>query len=213
MGLRAISAACPEARCFRRKTGHPRFGLEAPRFTPRPFSMIEQKSPIFHSAEAVRLKSVALPFKGPARRVWLPSRRSQPFCSRKPFSAPHTHGLCPSEPSSGSVARTRFPAIDPLLRFSVKPKGLTAALQRFVLTKPAVHPAPGHVLEPGWSHCSPELLRLSGLASPGMGRSAFLLPAPLALSSLTSEDAKGRGPRGFLPAKPRLPSFKGREPV
>jgi hypothetical protein len=111
------------------------------------------------------------------------------------------------------VAQSPFPAIVPLLRFSVRPKGLTATLQRFPLTKLAVHPAPGHVLESGWSHCSPELLRLSGLISLDMGRSAFLLPAPLTLLSPTSEDAGGWSPRGFLPAMPHLPSFEGCEPV
>jgi hypothetical protein len=159
------------------------------------------------------LKGVAMPFKGPALRVWLPSRRRQPLCLWKPFSAPHAHGLRSSELSSGHVARQQFPAAVPPLRFPAKPKGLTATLRRFPHTKPAVHPAPVLVLKTGWSHCSPELLHLSGVSSPGMGRSACPLPAPLTLSSLTSENAKDRSPRGFLPTKPRLPSFEGREPV
>jgi hypothetical protein len=213
VGLHAISAAYPEVRCFGKKTEYPRFSHEAPRFTPRPFSMIEQQSPIFRPAQAARLKSVALPSKGPAPRVWLPSRRRQPRCSWKPFSAPHTHGFCPSELFSVPVAQRRFPAVAPLLRFSVKPKGLTGTLQRFLLTGSAVHPAPGHILEPGWSHCSPELLRLSGFVSLDMGRSAFLLPAPLTLLSPTSEDVVEWSPRGFLPTTPRFPSFKGRKPV
>jgi hypothetical protein len=125
VGLHAISAAYPEVRCFRSKAGHPRFLREAPRFTPRPVSMTEQISPIFRPAEAVRLKGVTLPSKGPTRRVWLPSRRCQPTCSWKRFSASHAHGFCSSEPCSDLVARSQSPAFDPLLRFSVRPKGLS----------------------------------------------------------------------------------------
>jgi hypothetical protein len=139
-----------------------------------------------------------LPFKGSTLRVWLPSRRLELPSSWKPFSASHTHGFCPSELFSNLMAPLQFPAVDPLLRFVVKPKGLTSTLQRFPLTRLAVHPATDHVLEFGWSHCSPELLRLSGLMSLDMGRSAFLLPAPLTLSSPTSEDVGGGAPGVFL---------------
>jgi hypothetical protein len=169
--------------------------------------------PLFSFGQAERLEDVALPSKGPTHRVWLPSRRCKPFRSRKPFSAPHAHGLRPSELCSDLVARPRFPAADPLLRFPARPESLTAALQRFPLTKPAAHPAPAPLLETGWCRCSPELLRLSGPPPPDLGRSTFLLPSPLALSFPTSEDAENRGPRGFLPAGPHLPSFEGREPV
>jgi len=175
--------------------------------------MIERKNPIFRSTEAERLEDVALPSKGPTRRVWLPSRRCKPFRSRKPLSAPHAHGLRPSEPCSDLVARPRFPTGDPLLRFPARPNDLTATLQRFPLTKPAAHPAPDPVLETGWSRCSPELPRLSGLPPPDLERSTFLLPSPLTLSFPTSEDAENRGPRGFLPAAPHPPSFEGCEPV
>jgi hypothetical protein len=47
VGLHAISAACPEARCFRERLGSPQSLHEAPRFTPWPYSMIEQKNPKF----------------------------------------------------------------------------------------------------------------------------------------------------------------------
>jgi len=175
--------------------------------------MSKQKNPFSRPTEAERLKGVAVPSKRAALRVWLPSRRCRPSCPRKPLSASHALGLRSSEPYSGRVAQPRFPATDPLLRFPAKRSGLAFTLQRLALTRPAAHPAPGYPLGPGWSRCSPELWRLSGLPPPELGRITFLLPAPLALPLSASEEAENRSPRGSVPPARHLPPFEGRRPV
>jgi hypothetical protein len=129
------------------------------------------------------------------------------------LSVPHAHGLHPPELCSDLVANPRFLKSSPLLRFLVKPYGLTPTLQRFPLTKPAALPAPGAYYGARWSHCSPGLRHLPGSLSLNIERSSFLLSAPLVLSLPTSEDADNWNLRGFLPATQRFPSFKGRPPA
>lgn len=109
MGLHAISAVSPEARSPRKKPGFSGPSRGLPRLTPLPFSMIGPGNPFLRPAFAERLKGVAVPSKGAAHGVWLPSQRRKSPRPRKRLSASHAPGLRSSEPFSGTEARTWFP--------------------------------------------------------------------------------------------------------
>lgn len=99
--------------------------------------MIERDSPFFAPLWTGRSNGDAAPPERATFRVWLPSWWFQPSRSWEPVSTPHTHGLRPSGHSSDLVAGLRFLTDLPLLRFSTKPHGLAATLQRFPPTGPA----------------------------------------------------------------------------
>jgi len=84
-----------------------------------------------------RPNDLAVPSGSPAFRVWLPSWRRQLIDPRKPVSVSHAHGLHSSGRCSDPAAEPRFPRACPLLRFFVKPNGLTPALQRLSLATSA----------------------------------------------------------------------------
>jgi hypothetical protein len=197
LGLRAISAACPEACC---PVGSARPTLTFPPSASLHFPALQHvktEAPFFSLDRSQAFTGLTGPCKSPTLRVWLPSRRCKLFCPRKPLSAFHALGLRPSEPCSSLMAHTRFPEHDPLLRFPAKPVSLTSTLQRLPLTKPAVQPAPRHTLMAGWCPCSLELRRLSGLPPLDMGRSTFLPPAPLVLCSSSFRRNSKPEPQGF----------------
>jgi len=65
----------------------------------------------------------------------------------------------------------------------------------------------------GWSHCSLKLLHLSGFPLLSLGEGISPSPALSTLGAPASEETKALSPKGFLPAAPHLPFFKGCEPV
>ena len=74
-----------------KKLGRPCLLQEAPRFSPRPFSISKQVSPFFRPACARRSEDIATSSKSPVLRVWLPSRRRKPSCPREhSFSPPRS---------------------------------------------------------------------------------------------------------------------------
>jgi hypothetical protein len=83
--------------------------------------------------ETKRPNGLAVPSGSSTYRVWLPSWRRQLLDPRKPVSVSHAHGLHSSGLCSDPAAVPRFPGAPPLLRFPVKPNGLTPALQRLSL--------------------------------------------------------------------------------
>jgi len=161
----------------------------------------------------MRPDGVALPSGSPAFRVWLPSWRRQPLDPRKPVSAPHAHGLRSSRPFSEPAADPKFPKDLPLLRFPTRPIGLVQALQRLALAGSAAPSSSPTFFRSEWGPCPLELSRLPGFLPPDMGRSFFLLPAPLALCLPIPEETRKWSLRGSLPAARHLPSFEGHRPA
>jgi hypothetical protein len=175
-----------------------------------PSAYPDQRTPLCARLVTGRSNGLALPSEGPASRVWLPSWRCQPFHPRELVSAPNAHGLRSSGRSSDTVADPRFPEDLPLLRFPVKPNGLTAALQRLRLTEPAAPTGSPTLFRWKWGPCPLELPHLPGLHPPDLRRGSFPPRAPPALFFPASEETENRSPRGSLPAARRFPSFEGR---
>jgi hypothetical protein len=86
----------PKLVAFYKKLGRPCLPQKTPRFSPRPFSVSKQDSPFFRRARALRLKGIATPFKSPALRAWLPSRRRKPSCPREHSFSPPRSWASPS---------------------------------------------------------------------------------------------------------------------
>jgi len=81
----------PKLCASHKKLGRPCLLQEAPRFSPRPFSISKQDNPFFHRTRARRLEDNATSSKSPALRVWLPSRRCKPSCPREfSFNSPRS---------------------------------------------------------------------------------------------------------------------------
>jgi len=143
--------------------------------------MKRPKTPFVHPAFTERLEDVAMSSKSPAPRVWLPSRRCKAFqpveaCFSFSRSWVSLFRAFFRSQSPMSVSR-----INPFLRFFIKPVGLTLTLQRFLLQRPAVLPAPRCLLATGWSPCSLELSRLSGFPLLNLEGSLSLPPSPRVL--------------------------------
>jgi len=122
----------------RKRRGRPCPHRETPRMHPRPFSIPGPRNPFVRWA------------RDPAsRRSCRTVRKSrlQGLATLLAASAPRPTEACFSSPRSwASLFRAffrprsltpRFPGVRPLLRFTVRPNGLTPALQRFALAKPA----------------------------------------------------------------------------
>jgi hypothetical protein len=153
----------------REKLGRPCLPRETPRVSSRPFSMSKWKRPSSSPGFWPGVREALLVFpKVPPSGFGYPLGGVSAFHPRKPLSAPHALGLCPSGLFSHSVAHNRFPGCVPLLRFPARLSGLATALQRFSLTKRAVRSAPRLSFKSEWRLCPPELLHLPGFLPPDL---------------------------------------------
>jgi len=139
--------------------------------------------PFFSRLLRSRPKSVALNFKSPTLRVWLPSQRS-PYLPSLGTSHPqrswaslfraflHLHDRI--RVSTHSLRSCAFPENLP---------GLLSALQRLPLTETAAPFFASQRFRSGQGLCSLESFRLSGSLSSGLGKKLLrpFLPFPLAL--------------------------------